>query len=91
MYRYGKIRILVISGAGANAQGIYYNGIAQSDMPHTGVGVYAPSLLEGGGKEYIGYVGISTSASIGGGLFTPGGALTPSTLATFASIAYLAN
>ena len=88
--RFGKLRIIVFFAAKANTSGVYYSGVADSDMPRYG-SAYNVCLLEGSGKEYVGYVGVASNKNIIGVLFTPGGAAQFSSNETYGSMSYMVN
>ena len=82
----GRIRILSISGKGATSAGTVYT-LAASDQPYMS-STYTAALIQNGGVNYTGYVGVSKGNVISR-YFTHGGNSQASSWPVFAVLVYL--
>ena len=82
----GRIRILSFSGKTATSSGIAYT-LAASDRPYM-ASTYTAALIQNGGTNYPGYVGVSNGSVISR-YYTPGGASQAASWPIFAVLVYL--
>ena len=84
--RLGRIRILSFSGKTATSAGVVYT-LAASDRPYMS-STYTAALLQNGGTNYPGYVGVANGSVISR-YYSPGGTSQTASWPIFAVLVYL--
>ena len=88
MCRVGKIRIIVLAGAIANANtGVYYNGLPTGDVPAIST-TYSHVFYQKNNQNYPGYVQVSGNVVVGR-FYTIQSSAEISSWPTYGSIVYL--